>query len=106
MSRVWSQIMDDIAKASECDWDFVVDMYNYIWDKHGDVELKRFANGIAQRNWSVRENGRFKNVLMNLSDRSGYTYDHLFSILADMIYDSDDGTTMDEFIAITLERDW
>ena len=106
MSRVFNAIMNDISTASGCDWDFVISMYNRLWEKHDDVDFEQFEQGVIKRDWSVRGNWRFENVLVDLSEKSGYTCDYLLGILADMIYDPDDEGTIDEFITISLERDW
>lgn len=106
MSRVFNQTMDDIAKLSGCDWDFVVAMYNRLWETHGDVDIGRFAAGTIIYDWGARGNGRFEQVLVDLCEKSGYTYTELFNILVDMIYDLDDDGDWQYFVGVTMEHDW
>lgn len=106
MSKVFNRGMEEIATASGCDWDFVVDMYNHIYDTHGDVDMEQFACGMTNFDWSARGDFRFERVLVDLCEKSGYEYDKLFGILADMIYDPDDDGTWDYFVGVTMEHDW
>ena len=106
MSRVFNQTMQDIATYSGCDWDFVVNMHNHLWDKHDYFDIERFALGMTKYDWSARGNGRFENVLVELCEKSGYTYSFLFNLLAEIIYDPDDESDWDYFVGVTMERDW
>lgn len=106
MSRVWSETMNAIAEESGCDWDFVVDMYNYIWDRYGDVDYVRFTTCVVAQDWSARGYGRFEDVLKKLSEDSGYDYDFLFGLFTDMVYDLGDLGDWDYFVGVTMEHDW
>lgn len=116
MSRVFEAEITRIATESGCDWDFVVDVYNRIWDKYGEVDIDRLSQGMCKRNWSARgvrecvngewHGGLFSDVLKDLSDRSGYAYDTLLGYLADMVYDPADDSDWDYFVGVTVERDW
>lgn len=110
MSKVFNQTIMDIAELSGCDWDFVANMHNYLWDKHRDFNMARFTIGVLTYDWNTRQEGRyggrFENVLIDLCERSGYTYDYLFKLLADIIYDPDDSSDWDYFVGVTMEHDW
>ena len=106
MSKVFNQTMQDIAEYSGCDWDFVVNMHNYLWDKHQDFNMVRFTIGMLMYDWSARNDDRFENALRELCEKSGYTYDFLFELLADIIYDPDDLSDWDYFVGVTMEHDW
>lgn len=109
MSRVFEQIMDDIATASGCDWDFVVDMYNYLWETEPEVDNEEFAKSTIAFDWSARGDERVQKILEDLCKKTGYEYDRLFEILVDMIFDPDcDNGICDwkYFVDVTMERDW
>lgn len=107
MSKVFNQTMEDIANASGCDWDFVVDIYNHLWHKSDtEVDMLRFAAGMLKYDWSARGDQRFENVLVDLCEKSGYTYSFLFAMLANIIYDPDDLSDWDYFVGVTMEHDW
>jgi hypothetical protein len=98
--------MDYLSEKSGCDWDFLVDMYNHINRDHGDVDWDQFEIGVMNHDWSVRGDKRFEDVLMKLSEDSGYEYDYLFALYTDMIYDPNDDGGWEYFKAVTMERDW
>lgn len=106
MSRVFEQTMQDIATFSGCDWDFVVNMHNHLWDTHPYFDMTRFANGVLRYDWTARRNGRFEPVLVELCEKSGYAYDFLFKLLADIVYDPDDLSDWEYFVGVTMEHDW
>lgn len=106
MSKVFNQSIIDIATASGCDWDFVVDMYNHIYHKHGDVDMEQFTQGVVSCDWSARGTGRFESVLVDLCEKSGYTYSYLFNLLVNMVYNPDDESDWDYFVGVTMEHDW
>ena len=106
MSRVFDQTMVDISNASGCDWDFVVAMYNHLWEKHGDVDMELFGNAVHIFDWSARGDGRFEMVLVDLCEKTGYTYDFLFDILTDIVYDAEDEGVWNYFLGVTMEHDW
>ena len=106
MSKVFNQAISDIATTSGWDWDFVVDKYNHIYSKYGDVDMEQFAQGVINRDWKARGNGRFQYVLVDLCEGSGYTYTYLFNLLVDAVYDPDDESDWDYFVGVTMEHDW
>lgn len=106
MSRVFDQTMDDIATASGCDWDFVVDMYNHLWEQYGDVDMERFGRAVYAFDWSARGDGRFEMVLVDLCEKTGYAYDDLFELLTDIVYDAEDEGDWNYFLGVTMEHDW
>ena len=107
MSRVFQETMNDLATRSGCDWDFLIDMYNHIYETRPDgVDEDRFEAGVMKMDWSVRGDGRFERVLVDLCERSGYVYSDLFDILVDMIYDPDDDGDWGYFVGVTMEHDW
>lgn len=110
MSRVFNEFMDKLSDKSGCDWDFLVAMYNRILDVHGDVDWERFEIGVMDFDWSIRNTldynfSRFENILVKLSEDSGYSYEYLFALFTEMIYDPNDGD-WDYFVGVTMERDW
>lgn len=48
----------------------------------------------------------FEAFISNLCDKSGYDYDFLVDRYNEMVDDPDWDGDMDQFIGITLERDW
>ena len=48
----------------------------------------------------------FEGFIGYLCDKSGYNYDFLVDRYNEMVDDSDWDGDMDQFIGITLERDW
>lgn len=106
MSKTFNRLTDKLSKESGCDWDFLVKMYNYILDKHGDVDWDRFENCVMKHDWGVRGDGRFENILVRLCEESGYTYGRLFMLYTDMVYDQDDDGDFEYFRSVTLEKDW
>lgn len=106
MSRVFEQTMIDIASASGCDYDFVVDMYNYLWETEPDVDLTQFMLNVAFFDWRARGDERFRAVLEDLCEKSGYEYEYLFERLMDVIFDPDDDGDWKYFVGVTMERDW
>lgn len=95
-----------LSEESGCDWDFLVDMYNYILDKYGDVDWERFVSEVNKHSWDIRGTGRFEDVLKKLSEDSGYDYDFLFGLYVDMVYDPDDDGDWEYFVGVTMEYDW
>ena len=111
MSRVFDEFIADLGEKSGCDWDFLVAMYNRIFDLHGDVDWERFEKGVMKRDWSIRNTldynfSRFENVLVKLCEESGYPYAYLFALYTDMVYDPDDDGDWEYFVGVTMERDW
>lgn len=99
----WTSIL---SEESGCDWDFLIEMYNYIHDSHGDVDWDRFECGVMSHDWSVRNGDRFENILITLSEDSGYSYDELLAKYANMIYDPYDDGDWEYFVGVTMEHDW
>lgn len=106
MSRVFEHYISNIAEESGCDYDFVVDIYDYFWESEPDICDEHFASMIKDFDWSARGNKPFKDILMDLSERSGYEYDYLFERLADMVCDPDDDGDWTYFVGVTMEHDW
>ena len=48
----------------------------------------------------------FEGWISKLSDESGYNYDFLVDRYNEMVDDPDWDEDMDQFIGITMERDW
>lgn len=106
MSRVFNQTIDDIVAISGCDWDFVVDMYNHLWETRSDFSMERFALCVVIFDWSARGSRRYKELLEDLCEKSGYEYSKLFDIFTNMVYDPDDDGDWDYFVGVTMEHDW
>ena len=106
MSKTFEQYIDDTAIASGCDYDFIVDIYDYFWESEPDICDEFFASMIKNFDWSARGDKPFKEVLMKLSEKSGYEYDYLFERLADMVLDPQDDGNWTYFVGVTMEHDW
>lgn len=106
MSRTFNAWTAELSEKSGCDWDFLIDMYNWILNKDGDVDWERFERAVMKHDWSIRNGERFENLLVDLSDKTGYTYSYLFNLYTFMVYDPYDGGDWDYFVGVTMEHDW
>lgn len=106
MSKVFEGTMNEISKASGCDYNFVVEMFEYINNSHGYIDMERFAYGVMKMDWSARNGGKFEDVLSDLASKSGYNYDILLAIFTEMVYDPDSVNDWNYFVGVTMEKDW
>lgn len=101
-----NRFIDDLSEKSGCDWNFLIDMYNHIEKEHGEVDWERFYLGVVNHDWKKCGREKMEDALLQLSKASGYTYEYLFDLYVDMVYDPMDDVDWEYFEAVSMEHDW